>query len=77
VIPGVIVAGAFTGDRADVRGAARWAAGRWALEISRRLDTKSRHDIAIASGVYMRVAVFDRAQIRHTRHIRPIRIEVE
>jgi Ethylbenzene dehydrogenase/Prokaryotic cytochrome b561 len=77
VIPGVIVTGAFTGDRADVRGAARWAAGRWALEISRRLDTKSRYDIAIVSGVHMRVAAFDRSQIRHTRHIRPIRIEVE
>ncbi len=77
VIPGVIVAGDFTGDRADVRGAARWAAGRWALEVSRRLDTKSRFDVAIASGVFMRVSVFDRSQIRHTRHIRPIRIEVE
>ena len=77
VIPGVIVAGDFTGDRADVRGAARWAAGRWALEISRRLDTKSRFDVAIASGVFMRVSAFDRSQIRHTRHIRPIRIEVE
>ena len=77
LIPGVIVAGAYDGDRADVRGAARWAAGRWALEISRRLDTKSRYDVAIASGVSMRVAAFDRSQIRHTRHIRPIRIKVE
>lgn len=77
LIPGVIVAGAYDGDRADVRGAARWAAGRWALEVSRRLDTKSRYDVAIASGVFMRVAAFDRSQIRHTRHIQPIRIKVE
>jgi hypothetical protein len=77
VIPGVVIAGALTGDRADIRCAARWAAGRWALEISRRLDTKSRFDVAIASGVFMRVAAFDHSQIRHTRHIRPIRIEVE
>jgi hypothetical protein len=77
VIPGVIIAGTFTGDRADIRCAARWAAGRWALELSRPLDTKSRFDVAITSGVFMRVAAFDRSQIRHTRHIRPIRIEVE
>jgi hypothetical protein len=25
----------------------------------------------------MRVAAFDHSQIRHTRHVRPIRIEVE
>jgi hypothetical protein len=77
MIPGVIIAGEYSGDRADVRCAARWAAGRWALEIARRLDTKSRYDVRIASGVFMRVAAFDRSQIRHTRHIRPIRLEVE
>jgi hypothetical protein len=77
VIPGVIVAGALTGDRADIRCAARWAAGRWALEVSRPLDTKSRFDVALTSGVFMRVAAFDHSQIGHTRHIRPIRIEVE
>jgi hypothetical protein len=77
VIPGVIVSGTYTGDRADVRCAARWAAGRWAIEIARRLDTKSRYDVRIVSGVFMRVAAFDHSQIRHTRHIRPIRLEVE
>jgi hypothetical protein len=77
VIPGVIIRGQYTGDRADVRGAARWAAGRWALEVARRLDTGSPYDVRIASGVFMRVAAFDRSQIRHTRHIRPIRLEVQ
>jgi Ethylbenzene dehydrogenase/Prokaryotic cytochrome b561 len=77
LIPGVIMAGEHAGDRADVRCAARWAAGRWALEIARRLDTRSRYDVRIASGVFLRVAAFDRSQIRHTRHIRPIRLEVE
>lgn len=77
LIPGVIITGQYGGDRADIRGAARWAAGRWALEIARRLDTGSRYDTPIASGVAMRVAAFDRSQIRHTRHIRPIRLEVE
>jgi len=77
VIPGVIVGGEFSGDRADVRCAARWASGLWALEVRRRLDTTSQFDVPIRTGVFMRVAAFDHSQIRHTRHVRPIRIEVE
>jgi len=77
VIPGVIIAGEFSGDRADVRCAARWASGHWALEVARRLDTKSRYDVPLQTGVFMRVAAFDHSQIRHTRHVRPIRLEVE
>ena len=77
MIPGVIIAGDFLGDRADVRSVARWASGHWALEVARRLDTGSQYDVALKSGVFMRVAAFDHSQIRHTRHTRPIRIEVE
>jgi Ethylbenzene dehydrogenase/Prokaryotic cytochrome b561 len=77
VIPGVIITGEFSGDRADVRCAARWASGHWALEVARRLDTHSEYDVPIKSGVFMRVAAFDHSQIRHTRHVRPIRLEVE
>jgi hypothetical protein len=77
IIPGVIASGTFSGDRADVRCAARWAAGRWTLEVTRRLDTHSKYDVPIKSGTFMRVAAFDHSQIRHTRHVRPIRLEVE
>jgi hypothetical protein len=77
VIPGVIVDGEFSGDRADIRCAARWASGHWALEVARRLDSSSEYDVPIRSGVFMRVAAFDHSQIRHTRHVRPIRLEVE
>jgi Ethylbenzene dehydrogenase/Prokaryotic cytochrome b561 len=77
VIPGVLISGEYSGDRADVRCAARWAAGHWALEVARRMDTQSKYDIAFKSGIYMRVSVFDHNQIRHTRHLRPIRVEVE
>jgi hypothetical protein len=77
VIPGIITAGEFVGDRADVRSVARWASGHWALEVARRLDTGSEYDVPLRSGVFMRVAAFDHSQIRHTRHTRPIRIEVE
>jgi hypothetical protein len=77
VIPGVLLSGEFSGDRADIRCAARWASGRWSLEVARRLDTASPNDVAIESGVFMRVAAFDHSQVRHTRHVRPIRLEVE
>jgi hypothetical protein len=77
VIPGVIVSGKYSGDRADVRAAARWGAGRWAVEAARRLDTGSPYDVPIETGTSMRVAAFDHSQIRHTRHVRPIRLEVE
>jgi hypothetical protein len=77
ILPGVIISGDFSGDRADVRCAARWAAGHWALEVARRLDTHSDHDMPLKSGIFMRVAAFDHSQIRHTRHVRPIRLEVE
>jgi Ethylbenzene dehydrogenase/Prokaryotic cytochrome b561 len=77
VIPGIILDGQFSGDRADVRCAARWASGHWSLEVARRLDTGSPFDVPIESGVFMRVASFDHTQIRHTRHVRPIRLEVE
>jgi hypothetical protein len=77
VVPGVIIAGDFSGDRADVRCAARWASGHWALEVARRLDTHSDYDVPLKSGIFMRVAAFDHSQIRHTRHVRPIRLEVE
>jgi hypothetical protein len=78
IIPGVIGGDSdYEGDRADIRCAAKWASGRWALEVVRRLDTGSRYDVPIKSGSYMRVALFDHTQIRHTRHIRPIRIELK
>jgi cytochrome b561 len=77
VIPGVIISGEFSGDRADIRCAARWASGHWALEVARRLDTHSKYDVPLQTGVFMRVAAFDHSQIRHTRHVRPIRLEVE
>jgi hypothetical protein len=77
VIPGVIISGEYSGDRADVRCAGRWASGRWALEVVRRLESSSPYDVPISSGTFMRVAAFDHAQIRHTRHVRPIRLEVE
>jgi hypothetical protein len=76
VIPGSLILADDLAQRADVKGAARWGAGKWTLEVARRLDAKNP-DVPIGTGTYMRVAVFDYAQIYHTRHIRPIRIEMQ
>ncbi|MDJ1159122.1 ethylbenzene dehydrogenase-related protein [Chelatococcus sp. SYSU_G07232] len=78
VIPGVLIMGEYSGDRADVRGSARWKDGWWTLEATRRLATGSRYDVDFLPGepLYMWVAVFDHTQTRHTRHMRPVRLEL-
>lgn len=77
LIPGVIASGRPSGDRADIRCAAHWAAQRWTLEIARRLDTGSEADIVIGNRTAFRVAGFDHSQIGHTRQIRAIQLELE
>jgi cytochrome b subunit of formate dehydrogenase len=76
MIPGSLILVDDIGQRADVTGMARWAAGHWTLEVARKLAAKAP-DVPITSGTYMRVAVFDHAQIYHTRHVRPIRLELQ
>jgi hypothetical protein len=76
IMPGVIAVGPYKGDRGDIRSAAKWAAGRWSLELVRRMDTGSQYDAPVATGTYLRVAVFDHSQTRHTRHIRPVHLKV-
>ncbi len=77
VIPGIIMHDAKPADRTAVRGAARWASGRWTLEVARRLYTGSAYDIPMKSGILMWVAAFDHSETRHTRHLRPFRLEIE
>ncbi len=77
VIPGVLVVQEIADTRIGIRGAARWAAGRWTLELVRRIHTGSAYDIPIKTGVLMWVAAFDHAEKRHTRHLRPFRLEVD
>ena len=77
IIPGLIIANLPDQNLDEVRGAARWAAGRWMLEISRSLKGDHAGAVPIMTGTYMRLAAFDHAQIHHTRHLRPILLEVE
>jgi hypothetical protein len=73
----VIVSGAHSEEHGGVRCVGRWQAGRWVLEAARRLYARGKFQVSIGSGTFMRVAAFDHSQIRHTRHVRPIRLEVE
>ena len=76
VLPGVLIGSNYDGDRADLRGAAKWKDGHWQLETVRALKTGSKfdHDLVAGRDLYMWVSVFDHTQIRHTRHARPVRI---
>ncbi|MCF2909222.1 ethylbenzene dehydrogenase-related protein [Pseudoalteromonas sp. DL2-H2.2] len=61
----------FEGDRADVRARGLWDKGMWTLELVRKHETGSVHDVALKNGTCMWFSAFDHAQIAHTRHIRP------
>ncbi len=76
IIPGLLVPQARPFEANDVACAAHWAANRWTLIAKRKLDTGDPDDIALAKGAHMFVAVFDHTAARHTRHIRPIKLEV-
>ena len=67
----------FEGDRADVRARGQWKDGWWSLEMSRRLDTGSPHDVPIQSRTCLWVSAFDSSQIAHTRHQQAIKLQLE
>jgi Ethylbenzene dehydrogenase/Prokaryotic cytochrome b561 len=77
VIPSVLFDKPFGGDRGDVTAHAQWKDGWWTLEVSRKLDTGSKFDLPIVDDTYMWVAVFDHNQVRHTRHMRPLRLRLD
>lgn len=77
VIPSVVYDKPFEGDRGDVVVHAQWKDGWWTLEARRQLDTGSKFDQPLAEGMFMWVAVFDHNQVRHTRHVRPLRIALQ
>jgi Ethylbenzene dehydrogenase/Prokaryotic cytochrome b561 len=77
VIPSVVYDKPFAGDRGDVSAHAQWKDGWWTLEASRRLDTGSKFDQPIVDDTFMWVAVFDHNQVRHTRHVQPLRLRLQ
>ena len=65
----------FEGDRADVRARGHWSNGVWTLELVRKKNTHSKHDVSLKTGVCMWVSAFDRSQIAHTRHHKAIQLQ--
>ncbi len=79
VLPGVVIEGAFTGDRGDLLAGAQWQNGHWTLEVSRLLDTGSEYDLPFVKErpTYLWVAVFNHTQTRHSQHLHPVRVDLE
>jgi hypothetical protein len=77
IIPSIILTPRPPARPTDISGAARWAGGRWCLEVKRRLDSGSRFDVPIKTGALMWVAAFDHAETWHTYHVRPLQLELE
>jgi cytochrome b subunit of formate dehydrogenase len=77
VIPSVIIEKPFEGDRGDVHAVGHWENGKWCLEIRRKLDPGSQYDQPIETGLYLWTVAFDHSQTRHSRHLHPLRLEVE
>lgn len=77
VLPSVVYSRPFTGDRGDVEVRSAWKDGWWTLEVRRKLDTGSQFDQPIEDGIYMWVAVFDHNQVRHTRHVQPLKLALQ
>ena len=64
----------FEGDRADVRARGYWKNGLWTLELVRKKNTQSKHDVVLKTGICMWVSAFDRSQVAHTRHHKAIEL---
>jgi len=65
----------FEGDRADIRAKGTWENGIWTLELARKRNTGSKHDVVLENDVCIWTSAFDRSQIAHTRHERPIQLK--
>ena len=63
-----ILVAPFTGDRGDIATNARWANGKWTVEIARKLVTGSKFDVNfndLTKAYGFGIAFFDNAQVRH------------
>ena len=77
VIPSVVYDTPFSGDRGDVAAHATWKDGWWTLEARRLARTGSAFDQPIENDLFMWFAVFDHNQVRHTRHLQPLRLTLQ
>ncbi len=79
ILPSTLNIHSYKGDRADLRGGAKWKDGYWTLEVSRKLTTGSPYDLDFHPGtqIFLWASVFDHNQTRHTRHQRPIILNIQ
>jgi cytochrome b subunit of formate dehydrogenase len=79
ILPTTLIIGKYSGDRDDVSAAPTWKDGWWTLEAKRKLKSTSKYDVDFTDTkpLYMWVSVFDHNQTRHTRHVRPVKIELQ
>lgn len=76
VLPTTLIVGQYEGSRADLISGAKWAEGWWTLEVTRKIRTGNVRDLDLDGTTYLWVAVFDHNQTRHTRHMRPVKLEL-
>jgi hypothetical protein len=63
-----IIVAPFTGDRGDIQAGAKWANGKWTIEIARKLVTGSKTDVNfsdLGKSYGFGISFFDNAQVRH------------
>lgn len=75
VIPGLVALAEPAEAKVQCR--ARWSAGRWTLVAQRSLETGDTRDVPLKTGTSVWVAVFDQTVAGHTRHLRPLTLEIE
>jgi Ethylbenzene dehydrogenase len=78
LLPNILIT-PLEGDRADVRTKGAWNNQQWTLEVNRVFDTQSKYDVPLEFGkpIYITIAAFNRTQIRHSEHIKPIRFVMQ
>lgn len=70
-----IIVAPFTGDRGDISTGAKWANGKWTIEMARKLVTGSKTDVNfadLAKTYGFGMAFFDNAQVRHAMIPEPL-----
>ncbi|GJD50260.1 hypothetical protein OPKNFCMD_2997 [Methylobacterium crusticola] len=79
IMPGVLITGSYTGERAGITASADWSGDHWTLVARRKLAAGSKYDKDFAPGsrYYLWVSAFDHTQTRHTRHMRPVVVSVD
>lgn len=76
LLPSVLITSQRMGDRGNIEAYGYWKEGCWHLEMKRALNTNSPYDVALNNQTYLWFAVFDHTQTRHSRHMRPLRLNL-